>query len=239
MEHMHTFIINLPDKTDRKQHMINLMNAIGLTNYTFVEPIPRDSLIKPANMDTAQLSLVKTNINILRSEYNQINRGKYVLIFEDDVVINKIDASDVIPSIERAIVDMPSDWDMLYLEYCNEACWVNQAKGTVRKARGPLCTGCMLYQVESIPKILKCLENEYVIDKQYLSCIRQQKLQAFTTKEPLFVQNKSFEGTIPGSNGVRYFHSPCTIIDYHDLTEIYALVPITVIIIIMLLYLWA
>lgn len=127
----------------------------------------------------------------------------YILVFEDDV-IPTIPTNTIITYIAKLMECMTriaTTCDMLYLEYCNEFCLLTtKVTRELAKAHGPSCTAAILYNVNSLKKILNVLKAQRYrlsIDMAYKAAIEKGDLQAFIATPPLFVQDTTqFETSI-------------------------------------------
>jgi GR25 family glycosyltransferase involved in LPS biosynthesis len=94
-----TYIINLKERTDRKQHVVNEVTKIPKLSYTIVDAI-RD------NTGTCFASHLKC-IQLAKD-----NKLPYVLILEDDCIFT----TECVDVLNTAINELQSiEWDMLYL----------------------------------------------------------------------------------------------------------------------------
>ncbi len=112
----HIYIINLKNRTDRKQLMTNRLKENNLNNYTFIDAINANDILdeysfakqnKKTNIVTAghyacAKSHIKTLTTFLNSQYN------YALILEDDVLFKK----NFIKKINSMYI--PDKYDIIY-----------------------------------------------------------------------------------------------------------------------------
>lgn len=181
------FIINLERRTDRREHMIEIMNDMGVTDYEFVEPV----LVENYDVTPNELSLIMTVKSIL-----EVAKGRGLdtcFIFEDDVVMN-FSSEFVVEKIEKAIQNLPHEWDMLYFEYCLESCnKVKKFNDHLYKVANPLCTASILYNVKTIDKINKCIDRyNKNLDNTYLRCHKNDDIMGYMVLPPLFSQDKIY-----------------------------------------------
>ena len=197
---MEIYIINLHEQTKRREYMTDLMKKMGVERFNFVTPqiVNDDSL---SQVKKNQLSLYLTNLELFKSILARNNRPKYIIVFEDDVKPT-ISHKNIIPKINSLIYQMPSDWDMFYLEYCHETCILNtQITNEIAKGYNPLCTAAILYNVENLSKIMALLETsldqKIAIDNIYAKYILLEKLTVYLSTPPIFVQDvDKFKTTI-------------------------------------------
>lgn len=195
---MEIYIINLPEQTKRREYMIELMKKMGVQQYNLVTP---KNVANVDKIKKTQQSLLLTNIELFKSILAKERPPQYILVFEDDIK-PMISADKIIPKLESLLEQMPNEWDMLYLEYCHETCFLNKRiTPEISKASGPLCTAAILYNVEKLGKIVNLLEEtvnqEIPIDNSYVKYILKNKLDAYIVTPPIFVQDVArFQTTI-------------------------------------------
>jgi len=191
------FIINLPSQTTRRVYMVNLMKKIGISDYIFVTPVDVDPQAQ-LGATKAQRSLTETNI-LLMQMLSQSTAYPYVLVFEDDVV-PKVPGDQILPRLAHLISQMPHDWDMLFLEYCNETCLLTtNVTKDISRAYRPFCTAAILYNTKSLNKIWNILSKyrkEKSIDKIYANHIYHSDIIAYIATPSLFSQNEEFTSSI-------------------------------------------
>jgi GR25 family glycosyltransferase involved in LPS biosynthesis len=186
---MDIYIINLPTQTKRREYMKNLMAKMNVEKYQFVTPYIVPDGPGLSKIKKTELSLYMTNLNLFKSILHK--PSKYVLVFEDDVK-PLIEPNKVMPKINSLIQQLSSDWDMFYLEYCQESCFLNKnITSGIAKASNPLCTAAIVYNMEKMQKIISLLElnHKMPIDRVYLKYILQNKLNVYVSTPPIFVQD--------------------------------------------------
>jgi hypothetical protein len=190
----HVFIINLPERPERRQHMVDLMSKLSISDYEFVVPIKVNDW--NATVTENEMSLIQTILHI----FNLAKEREYstFLVFEDDIVI-KQPPLWIVNKIELAIDSLPKDgWDMLHFEYCFELCEkVQPYNDHLLSSSRPLCTAAILYNLNSIEKIKNCIDFEQLnLDKSYVACFKKDNLHGFLCNPPIFFQDETFETDI-------------------------------------------
>lgn len=196
----YVFVINLPHRTDRRQNMEDLLKALGITEYEFVEPIqPSTSNLKHSMgiVTKNELSLMLTVDHIFDKAQAM---GLYrFLVFEDDVMTT-MSPKEVVKRMELALSRLPSDdkWDMLYFEYCFETCeFLTEYNDYLYQAASPLCAASIVYNARSINKLRTCLRTtKHNLDNSWSKCVQKEKLNAFLVNPPLFTQDNAFSTNI-------------------------------------------
>jgi glycosyl transferase family 25 len=98
---MHTFIINLEKRTDRKIHMLNEISKLNCDTYEFIPAI--------SNTDP------KVGCNLSHQYCIQLAKERnleYVLILEDDVMFEN-NINDILKKALNAVGEY--EWNLLYL----------------------------------------------------------------------------------------------------------------------------
>lgn len=194
---IHAYVINMPDRKDRREHMIKLLKRTGFTSYEFVDPVKID-VVPPewAHMTKGYLSLNKTVRDKIFDKALERDEP-YFLVLEDDIM-EMVDANKVQERIASTLSSSPSDWDMIYLEHCMEKCSKAQAVApSLYKAVEPYCTASVIYRTGSIGRLRECFDREKkLIDFSYVQCIRGGRLTAYVVSPPLFAQDAYFNGDL-------------------------------------------
>lgn len=203
---MDVFVVSLPSRTDRRANMAALLRRIGVSRYTFVDPVPPPPLedipaeFRAHGVTPGYMSLHLTvrdkvfDMALASSSSSSSPEEGAFLVLEDDV-IEMVPAVEVMPSIRAILEDAPPDFDMIYLEYCMERCDGAREGGRklLRRARAPYCTAAILYNRRAIPKLRACLDDRArLIDMAYVDCVRKGELKAFIASPPLFAQDAAY-----------------------------------------------
>lgn len=213
---MDVFIIHVPTHVERRRHMEKQMKAVGITHHRYITPIqPTEADRIGVTIPRGVQSLYETNLSLLEWAAASSTLSPYLLVFEDDVVPN-IPPERVLPTLHRALGELPADWQMLYLEYCYESCLLTRVvRPGILKARSPLCTAAILYRRSALPALLPMLlthRNQKAIDFIFRDAIQRGQIQAYSLYPPLFRQDtESFDSTMVPFYMKRTFvgMSPC------------------------------
>ena len=224
VDNIKIYIINLEKRTDRKKHMINLLNKIGFKNYQFFVPLKvnKDTLkLLPNNLNInnaseSSLSLFLTHIFIINN-----TKDNCFFIMEDDI-INNFETTEILNKIDYIIKNVPKNTDMIRLEMCGETCSkIKKYKNNIYKLYGPYCTACILFFKNSKKKLIKYFndlnyynysllskisKNTITIDDFYRKLNVTKKLNSYGYFPPLFKQLTNFGSNIKGSRrSIRIF----------------------------------
>lgn len=170
------FIINLKSRPDRRNHMIQLMKRLNFNNYTFIEPLTineaelfaKNTGIKYSDKNLKVISLVGTNISILKKAKYQNHYEKFIIMEDDIDIYSKEDINDILLNSEKV------DYDQFYLEFCYGNCSkfkkiypnIYQINDRV------LCTAAVIYNKRVVNSILNFFYSEDNIDYINKKCIK-------------------------------------------------------------------
>ena len=152
------FIINLERRTDRKTHMIDMLEKMDIYDYTFVIPVSKENA-KTSTLVNSQSTASKkshqvTNIKILEEALNR--EHPYVAIMEDDIEPETSNAVEDINKSLSELIEIDKDFDILSLQTCLQWCMCSSKKTTnVYKSYDPLCGGFRIYSRNGVFKVLK------------------------------------------------------------------------------------
>ena len=232
------YVMNLARRQDRRQHSAALLRALGVRRVVFPETIPAAELdvqavlaqgwLTPESLrgmhdrvhlraDSAKRAYIANTIGHLSALRKGVDSGSEVfLVLEDDL----LPAAPLLKVRERlqemlgALLAAPGPApaaDMLYLEYCFEACnqthlhrrrcWDNGAGAPASwlvQARQPVCSGAIAYTRAGAQRVLEqCVPIFDGIDGMLPALIANGSLRALAAAPPLFYQD-GYWGTDAG-----------------------------------------
>lgn len=209
------FIINMPNRIERKEHMRSLMIQLGFTNYTFVVPYKADEntkqlfekeIGKPFNLSLSKASHNMTYLSLL-----QLQDVDNMFIIEDDVILTK-PLENAKKEMDIIVNNHPQNADMIYMEMCYEKCGMNKVNGFV-KLDDPLCTAAIYYpSKKSRNYIVNSLKNNtdfsnHAMDTAFNELISSGIVNAYMYNL-LFIQDNNFGSDIEGSMGYASEYKP-------------------------------
>ena len=192
------YIINMPNRIDRKEHMINLMNTLGFNNYTFVSPVPKEEaikhpLMKKKKLYPSQASNTLTFMKILSENSKNKSFDKFFIMEDDiDIYYSKSNMNKIYNASKNV------NWDLLYFEFCFADC-----RNTIKlypdlyKLYYNLCAGCILYTNKAAEKLVSNFTGDVCADEYYANMTKAGKIQSYGF--PLFRQNPKFGSDLKGS----------------------------------------
>lgn len=195
LANMPVYVINLANRTDRKNHMISLLKKLGFKNYTFVIPVNKEDAMKHPLMKNTQLTPSKASNTLTFFKIFQETPHDKFIIMEDDIDIyyDKVTMDDVYNSSKSV------DWDLLYFEFCFADCKnIKKVDSALYKLEHAVCTGCTIFKKEAGLKLVKYFDETYRAKDQYFSFMNEIghiKSYGF----PLFRQSPIFGSDLEGS----------------------------------------
>jgi GR25 family glycosyltransferase involved in LPS biosynthesis len=102
------YVINLKERTDRREHIINQLNNINCVEYDIIDAVDGSKIENPSRIKNGAFGLLMTYKNIHNDWKNK--GGSDILIVEDDCMF----VENFNDYLESYIKSVPSDWDMLY-----------------------------------------------------------------------------------------------------------------------------
>ena len=169
---MHTFIIHYNKLVKRKINIINQLNNNNITA-EFVEQYTRDNLdrndtrIFTKNVSDTMIAISLSHLYCYKEIAEKYCSGG--LILEDDAIFDK----DFSYNLDKYISQLPSDWDMLFLDDCcnfhipntnskqniyKKPIDANSEGGETGATRG---TGCYLVSQKCASKITNNIQTYY------------------------------------------------------------------------------
>jgi hypothetical protein len=202
---MDVYVINMPNRTDRKERMKTLLQEMGIYNAIFVTPVVVDTLDpRFPGLNKNQQSLNKTLIE----KIFPTARTNAILIFEDDLM-PMISPKDIVPRIQQIMKEAPKDWDMIFLEYCMEMCpLTKKVSPALRKGYKPYCTAAVIYKRDSLSKMSDCMiQEKKLTDFAYVECIKKGSIVPYIADPPLFAQDGTAQGDLKHmeSKNIQYY----------------------------------
>jgi GR25 family glycosyltransferase involved in LPS biosynthesis len=102
------YVINLKERNDRREHIINQLSTINCLEYDIIDAVDGSKIDNPSRIKNGAFGLLMTYKNI-HNDWK--NKGESdILIVEDDCMFTE----NFNDHLELYIKSVPSDWDMLY-----------------------------------------------------------------------------------------------------------------------------
>lgn len=197
------FIINMQERIERKAKMELLMKKIGISssNYTFIVPVKITDETIPEEYQKNRMNKGNTSLNltILTKIYPILPKNRDFIIMEDDIM-TMMPETQVKTYIFQLLKEVPTDWNMLYLEYCLEMCSLSTtitSTNKLKKAFKPYCAAAILFRYNTLNKVQNCIETKkQPLSFTYTSCISEKQIVAYVAHPPVFAQDVLMQGDI-------------------------------------------
>lgn len=102
------YVINLKERTDRKDHIIKQLNEISCNEYNVIDAVDGSKIENRSRIKNGAFGLLMTYKNIYDDWKNK--GGSDILIIEDDCKF----VDEFNNHLNTYINNVPKDWDMLY-----------------------------------------------------------------------------------------------------------------------------
>lgn len=102
------YVINLPERVDRKTHIISQLEKIGCYGYKIFPGVNGNRENNQTSLKNGMFGLIKTYLNIYEEWKN--NKTGTITIIEDDCIF----VEDFNEKSNKFYQNVPEDWEMLY-----------------------------------------------------------------------------------------------------------------------------
>lgn len=182
------FVINLKERIDRKNHIVNELKKIDCSEYNFIEGINGNEIFNNTNLSNGMFGLVKTYLKIY--EIWKKTNAKEILIIEDDCKF----VNDFNKQLDLYIKNIPNDWEMIYFganhnyhmgfktQKINEYCV---------KLNNSFSAHCVLLRDYVFEDLINRIKN-FTIENDVMMANLQRKYNAYSSNFALATQIESF-----------------------------------------------
>jgi GR25 family glycosyltransferase involved in LPS biosynthesis len=213
------YIMNTPNRGDRRDHMRSMLESIGANAADIVfssENAGEIPFIAKKDV-TDRAALVAAN-RLTESASRKLNdpyvanalghleyikaiarSGKPGIIMEDDI-IPTVDPRDVGVALYGALAELPQDADMLFMEACHENCnKIKRASSLLYRMHSPQCSAAIFYTAAGARKVAELYTPVFgAIDGMAPELISNGKIVAYGIDGMLFAQDEFY-----GSDAMR------------------------------------
>jgi GR25 family glycosyltransferase involved in LPS biosynthesis len=102
------YVINLKNRTDRKEHIVNQLKNIECTDYILFEGVDGRTIENPTRLSSGMFGLINTYFNMY-DDWKKSPKNN-ILIIEDDCIF----VDNFNEKLNEYMEYVPKDWDMLY-----------------------------------------------------------------------------------------------------------------------------
>jgi glycosyl transferase family 25 len=178
------YYINLKSRTDRYVHVTNELTKYSISAKRFNAIKPRSS--KHHNINRGQLGCLLSHKEIILEANNK--KYNYILILEDDIIFQ----SKSLYRFHEYWLNLPNDWDMLYLSG-NNFMGLKKINDHIFKSYGTLSTCAYAIRNTCYEKILSILDSTTYtkpIDSYYVDM--HQSINAYVCVPSIAYQRPDF-----------------------------------------------
>lgn len=205
------YVINMENRTDRKAHMVKLLDTLGFKTIRFIIPISKELAEKHpgsenSKLSSAQKSSLLTYQWIFNDNQENTQYNKFI-VMEDDIEIydSKTTMDDIYNSSKGV------NWDLLYFEFCFGRCYnFTKITDSLYKLPHVLCTGCVMFTRDGAMKLINNFNDSLnsPTDHYFANLSNSGKINSYGY--PLFRQNPKFGSDLEGSfkNKFENTHTP-------------------------------
>lgn len=183
------YVINLKDRVDRKEHIMNQLKKIKCVNYILFEGVNGKKIKNPTRLPSGMFGLINTYFNMYE-DWKKHPKDN-ILIIEDDCVF--VDGFN--EKLNDYIKHVPEDWDMLYFGG-NHNTHVGSEPPTiindkVCKLHNTFSTHCVAINNKAFKEVLERLKKcDNALDVIYSEL--QKKLNVYSFYPMIATQRVSF-----------------------------------------------
>lgn len=178
------YVINLPERTDRKTHILSELEKIELKNFELVDAINGNNIHNPTNLKNGMYGLVLTYLKIYEKWKKNVNDN--ILIIEDDCIF----FPDFNRKLKEYIDNVPKDWEMLYFGG-NHNYHVGSKTQNINdyciKLNNTYSAHCVILKNYVFEELIKNLK-EFRIENDVMLAFLQKKYNAYSSKDKMTTQ---------------------------------------------------
>ena len=211
-------LLSDPSTSERANSAVTFLESCGFSDVRFVHPFTRagdidlQQLMANGAIDDAGLMQLQwsakenwlLSLSVILNHMAAIRLGiesgsPYFGVFEDDLMLGcGVEAARA--KLLDAILELPPDADMLYLEYCLETCSRLSFRAHRRRivpAHRPLCCAAVVFTAAGARRALARMVPAFDgIDYIYSDLIAARRLSAFLAAPPVFFQDGFWASTV-------------------------------------------
>lgn len=223
---IHTYILNLPDRADRREHMLALMESLGVPQdkYEFVTPPdPSIACTAEAWLDGATSALTKGKCSraLVVKQVFDIARARgqdYFFVLEDDIVAAspRVKFNEMLAAFAAAGSDgkRPPVFHALFLQPCSDWCtslpWGSgRTKRHTHRESHSHCLGGVLHSSTTSADVIKRITDTWHPGGPQAKSSAAAGLFAeadgiitYALPEPVYAQDSSYGTNLPHASRV-------------------------------------
>jgi len=182
------YVINLKERTDRKEHIVKELNKISCNEYNIIDAVDGSKIENRSRIKNGAFGLLMTYKNIYNDWKNK--GGSDVLIVEDDCMF--IDNFNV--HLETYTKSVPTNWDMMYFG-ANHNYHMGQQTQKINdycvKTNNSYSAHCVLMKPYIFEELIKMINNQ-PLEVDVLMAQLQKKYNSYSSHIALTTQIPSY-----------------------------------------------
>jgi len=182
------YVINLKERTDRKEHILNHLEKINCKNYILFEGVNGKKIENPTKMPSGMFGLIKTYINMY-NDWKKTPKDS-ILIIEDDCIF----VDNFNEKLKEYMDHVPEKWDMLYFG-ANHNYHVGEKTEVVNekciKLNKSFSAHCVILKSYVFEELIFALQS-FTIENDVMMANLQKRYNAYSSVPGLTSQIVSF-----------------------------------------------
>ena len=182
------YVINLKERTDRKEHILKQLEKINCEEYNLIEAVDGSKIENTSRIKPGAFGLLMTYKKIYSDWEN--SKKSDILIIEDDCLF----VDDFNKKLNRYVDHLPSDWDMVYFG-ANHNYHMGQKTQKVNeytiKLNNSYAAHCVLLKGHVFENLINLIDKT-PLEVDVLMAQLQKKYNSYSSHIPLTTQIPSY-----------------------------------------------
>lgn len=182
------YVINLPERNDRKNHILSELQKIEIKDFILFEGINGNKIENPTKLKNGMYGLIQTYIKIYEDWKNKNNEN--ITIIEDDCVF----IPNFNDKLKEYFDNIPKNWEMLYFggnHNYHMGCKTEQINDYCIKLNNTYSAHCVVLKNYVFEELIKNLK-ELKIENDVMMAQLQKKYVSYSPKNRMTTQIPSF-----------------------------------------------
>ena len=179
------YVINLPERMDRKTHIVNQLSNVGCVDYIIFPGVNGNRENNPTRLKNGMYGLIKTYLNIYE-EWKNKKTGTITIIEDDCVFVDGFNDKSKI-----FYKNVPSDWEMLYFGANHNGETTKKINENCLKLSYSFTAHCVILKDHVFEHLISEIKN-FTIENDVVMANFQQQYNAYCSIETLATQIPNF-----------------------------------------------
>lgn len=150
------YYINLDARKDRRSAFESQLKYLNIKNIIRIKAVEENE-VNIENWPGSKSEFAIRESHILTLEHAKNNNYKKFIVFEDDTII----PGNFYTKLSRLLLNVPEDWDMIYLYAENHYIKPIKLINSVLKLQNTLGMVAIVYNSKNLDKIISKLKNDF------------------------------------------------------------------------------